>query len=64
MSYFPFPPVSIRPSSKADWLGGEINDNSLTLRLANIIKSNKNLKKYMQKEQNNNLSMYKDQRYE
>jgi DNA-directed RNA polymerase beta' subunit len=24
IKYFPFPPVSIRPSTKADYLGGEI----------------------------------------
>ena len=56
IKYFPFPPVSIRPSTKADYLGGEIQDNRLTSRLSYIVKANKNLRKAYNKDQMNNLS--------
>lgn len=37
---FPVPPVSMRPSVKADFMGGGARDDALTKKLGDIIKSN------------------------
>jgi len=48
---FPIPPVIIRPSAKIDMLTSSTQEDSLTLMIANIIKTSNNLRKRMSKEQ-------------
>uniref|UniRef100_A0A6C0J664 DNA-directed RNA polymerase n=1 Tax=viral metagenome TaxID=1070528 RepID=A0A6C0J664_9ZZZZ len=52
---FPIPPVSIRPTSKIDFMAASTMEDSLTLKIADIINANIRVRQQMNKENNNNL---------
>jgi len=47
---FPIPPVIIRPTAKIDFMQSLTMEDSLTLKIADIIKSNKRVRQQMEKE--------------
>lgn len=56
---FPIAPVIIRPTSKVDFLSSITMENSLTLKISDIISTNKRVRQQMEKETiNNELSTY------
>ena len=56
---FPIPPVIIRPTNKIDFMQASTNEDSLTLKIADIINSNRRVRAQMDKEiVSNELSMY------
>lgn len=54
---FPVPPVQIRPSARADYMSSAIVEDDLTLKLADIVKKNIQLKKYKET-MNENTAKY------
>ena len=58
---FPIHPISIRPSLRADYLASQTYEDDLTHKLADIIKTNKKLRKQLEKESpDSELSRYAD----
>lgn len=57
MRTFPIPPVIIRPSAKIDMLTSSTQEDSLTLKIADIIKKSNDLRKKMSKEQASSLEV-------
>jgi len=56
---FPIPPVTIRPTAKVDFLSAATMEDSLTLKISDIITSNKRLRQQMEKETlSNDISQY------
>ena len=56
---FPIPPVIIRPTAKIDFMQAATMEDSLTLKIADIIKSNKRVRTQMEKEiTSNEISSY------
>ena len=56
---FPIPPVVIRPSNKIDFLSSSTMEDSLTLKISDIITSNKRVRQQMEKTTTlNELSNY------
>lgn len=56
---FPIPPVIIRPTAKVDFMSAATMEDSLTLKISDIIKSNKRVRQQMEKETiSNELSTY------
>ena len=51
---FAVPPVTVRPSTKADFLASSSMEDDLTHKLADIIKCNSRIKKYKESPSNNN----------
>ena len=49
----PIPPVSIRPSAKINFMSSATREDSLTLKIAEIINSNSRVRNEMNKEKNN-----------
>jgi len=61
---FPIPPVIIRPTAKIDFLQASTMEDSLTIKIADIINSNKRVRTEMDKEINSNeLSTYNQDIY-
>lgn len=59
LTVFPIPPVIIRPTSKIDFMQSSTMEDSLTLKIADIINSNKRVRVQMDKEINNSeISTY------
>jgi len=50
ISRFPVPPVIIRPTSKVDFMASSTMENSLTLKISDIITANQRLRVQMDKE--------------
>ena len=56
---FPIPPVIIRPTAKIDFMQSSTMEDSLTLKIADIINSNKRVRQQMEREVvSNELSSY------
>lgn len=56
---FPIPPVNVRPTAKIDFMQASTMEDSLTLKIADIINANKRVKTQMEKEVvSNDLSTY------
>ena len=56
---FPIPPVIIRPTAKVDFMSAATMEDSLTLKISDIITSNKRVRQQMEKETvSNELSTY------
>jgi len=56
---FPIPPVIIRPTSRIDFMSSGTLEDSLTLKISDIILKNKYLRRQLEKETlNNELSIY------
>ena len=56
---FPIPPVSVRPTAKIDFMSSSTMEDSLTLKIADIIKNNNRLRKLQNKKNTgNDLSTY------
>ena len=56
---FPIPPVIIRPTAKVDFMSSATMEDSLTLKISDIITSNKRVRQQMEKEtMSNELSTY------
>jgi DNA-directed RNA polymerase II subunit RPB1 len=56
---FPIPPIIIRPTSKVDFLSSATMEDSLTLKISDIITSNKRVRQQMEKDTTHNeLSTY------
>jgi DNA-directed RNA polymerase II subunit RPB1 len=56
---FPIPPVIIRPTAKIDFMSAATMEDSLTLKISDIITSNKRVRQQMEKETiSNELSTY------
>ena len=56
---FPIPPVIIRPTAKVDFMSSATMEDSLTLKISDIITSNKRVRQQMEKETvSNELSTY------
>lgn len=56
---FPIPPVIIRPTSKIDFMQSSTAEDSLTLKISDIINSNKRVRQQMEKEIiSNEISSY------
>ena len=56
---FPIPPVIIRPTAKIDFMASSTMEDSLTLKISDIITSNKRVRQQMEKETiSNELSTY------
>jgi DNA-directed RNA polymerase II subunit RPB1 len=56
---FPIPPVIIRPTAKVDFMSAATMEDSLTLKISDIIKANKRVRQQMEKEVvSNELSTY------
>lgn len=56
---FPIPPVIIRPTAKVDFMSSTTMEDSLTLKISDIITSNKRVRQQMEKETiSNELSTY------
>jgi DNA-directed RNA polymerase beta' subunit len=56
---FPIPPVIIRPTAKVDFMSAATMEDSLTLKISDIITSNKRVRQQMEKETvSNELSNY------
>lgn len=56
---FPIPPVIIRPTAKIDFMQSSTMEDSLTLKIADIINSNRRVRQQMEKEVvSNELSSY------
>jgi len=56
---FPIPPVCIRPTAKVDFMSAATMEDSLTLKISDIITSNKRVRQQMEKETvSNELSNY------
>jgi DNA-directed RNA polymerase II subunit RPB1 len=56
---FPIPPIIIRPTSKVDFLSSATMEDSLTLKISDIITSNKRVRQQMEKDTvHNELSTY------
>lgn len=56
---FPIPPVIIRPTAKVDFMSAQTMEDSLTLKISDIITSNKRVRQQMEKETvSNELSTY------
>jgi len=56
---FPIPPVVIRPTAKIDFMQSSTKEDSLTLKIADIINSNKRVRQQMEREiTSNELSSY------
>jgi DNA-directed RNA polymerase II subunit RPB1 len=53
LTRFPIPPVVIRPTAKIDFMQSSTMEDSLTLKIADIINSNKRVRAQMDKEVNN-----------
>ena len=47
---FPIPPVSIRPTAKIDFLASSTMEDSLTLKIADIVSSNIRVRTQMNKD--------------
>ena len=59
LTRFPIPPVIIRPTAKIDFMQSSTMEDSLTLKIADIINSNKRVRTLMDKEVvSNELSTY------
>lgn len=50
ITIFPIPPVIIRPTAKVDFLSSATMEDSLTLKISDIITSNKRVRQQMEKE--------------
>ena len=58
---FPIPPVIIRPTSKIDFMQASTMEDSLTIKIADIINSNKRVRVQLEKETiSNELSTYNE----
>jgi DNA-directed RNA polymerase II subunit RPB1 len=57
---FAVPPVTVRPSTKADFLASSSMEDDLTHKLADIIKCNSRIKKYKESPSNNNAKYAPD----
>jgi len=57
---FAVPPVTVRPSTKADFLASSSMEDDLTHKLADIIKCNTRIKKYKESPSNNNAKYAPD----
>ena len=56
---FPIPPVIIRPSSRIDFIGASTTEDSLTIKIADIINANRRKKIQLEKENiTNELSVH------
>ena len=56
---FPIPPVVIRPTAKVDFMSAATMEDSLTLKISDIIKANKRVRQQMERETiSNELSTY------
>jgi len=56
---FPIPPVIIRPTAKVDFMSAATMEDSLTLKISDIIKANKRVRQQMERETiSNELSTY------
>ena len=55
MTRFPIPPVCIRPTAKIDFLASSTMEDSLTLKIADIINSNIRVRSQMNKENTTGL---------
>ena len=53
LTRFPIPPVMIRPTAKIDFMQSSTMEDSLTLKIADIINSNKRVRAQMDKETSN-----------
>jgi DNA-directed RNA polymerase II subunit RPB1 len=53
LTRFPIPPVMIRPTAKIDFMQSSTMEDSLTLKIADIINSNRRVRLQMEKETNN-----------
>ena len=53
ISVMPIPPVSIRPSAKINFMSSATREDSLTLKIAEIINSNSRVRNEMNKEKGN-----------
>jgi hypothetical protein len=59
LTRFPIPPVIIRPTAKIDFLQSSTMEDSLTLKIADIINANKRVRAQMDKDVvSNELSNY------
>lgn len=59
ITIFPIPPVAIRPTARIDFMTSATMENSLTLKISDIITSNKRVRQQMEKETiSNELSTY------
>jgi len=59
LTRFPIPPVMIRPTAKIDFMQSSTMEDSLTLKIADIINSNKRVRSQMDKETSNTeISIY------
>jgi DNA-directed RNA polymerase II subunit RPB1 len=59
ITIFPIPPVAIRPTARIDFMTSATMENSLTLKISDIITSNKRVRQQMEKETiANELSTY------
>lgn len=59
ITVFPIPPVAIRPTSKVDFMSAATMEDSLTLKISDIITTNKRVRQLMEKETvANELSTY------
>jgi DNA-directed RNA polymerase II subunit RPB1 len=59
ISIFPIPPVAIRPTARIDFMSSATMEDGLTLKISDIITSNKRVRQQMEKETiSNELSTY------